>query len=126
GPVVLIDDSTASREEGCGSDGRHWGSRRCLCCVIGGHVDLGFVAAELRRRRVIRAVVLWGVVAFAVLQIFESVMHGLHLPEWTLSFVVVLLGLGFPVTVALAWVFDLTARGVERTALNEHANLRDP
>jgi adenylate cyclase len=71
--------------------------------------------AELRRRRVIRGLLVWGVLAFAVLQIYEPVMHGLHLPEWTLSFVVVFLGLGFPVAAALAWVFDLTASGIERT-----------
>ncbi len=71
--------------------------------------------AELRRRRVIRGLLVWGVLAFAVLQVYEPVMHGLHLPEWTLSFVVVFLGIGFPVAAALAWVFDLTASGIERT-----------
>jgi TolB-like protein len=70
---------------------------------------------ELRRRRVIRALLGWGIASFAVLQVYEPVMHGLHLPEWTLSFVVVVLGLGFPVTAALAWVFDLTPSGIERT-----------
>jgi TolB-like protein len=74
------------------------------------------LVAELRRRRVFRALVVWGIVSFAVLQVFEPVMHGLHLPEWTLSFVVVVLGLGFPVTALLAWIFDLTAGGIERTA----------
>ena len=63
-----------------------------------------------------RALIGWGVVAFALLQVYEPVMHGLHLPEWTLSFVVVALGLGFPITAALAWVFDLKASGIERTA----------
>jgi hypothetical protein len=43
---------------------------------------------ELKRRRVIRVMVGWGVFSFAVLQIYEPVMHGLHLPEWTLSLVV--------------------------------------
>ena len=57
--------------------------------------------AELRRRRVLRVLVVWGVTAFAVLQVYEPVMHGLHLPEWTLSLVVVALGLGFPITAAL-------------------------
>jgi serine/threonine-protein kinase len=71
--------------------------------------------SELRRRRVIRALVVWGLVAFAVLQVYEPVMHGLHLPEWTLSFVVVALGLGFPITAAVAWVFDLKAGGIEKT-----------
>ena len=71
--------------------------------------------AELKRRRVIRALLGWGIASFAVLQVYEPVMHGLHLPEWTLSFVVVILGLGFPVTAALAWMFDLKASGIERT-----------
>ena len=73
--------------------------------------------AELKRRRVIRALFGWGIASFAVLQVYEPVMHGLHLPEWTLSFVVILLGAGFPTTAALAWVFDISSTGVERTDL---------
>jgi TolB-like protein len=70
---------------------------------------------ELRRRRVFRALVGWGIFAFAVLQVYEPVMHGLHLPEWTLSLVVLLLAAGFPATVALSWIFDLSSEGIERT-----------
>jgi TolB-like protein len=70
---------------------------------------------ELKRRRVFRALLGWGIASFAVLQVYEPVMHGLHLPEWTLSFVVVSLGLGFPVAAVLAWVFDLTTKGIART-----------
>src|SRR6266851_5037277 len=71
--------------------------------------------SELRRRRVIRVLVGWGVFSFAVLQIYEPVMHGLHLPEWTLSVVVLALAAGFPATVVLAWIFDVKAGGIERT-----------
>jgi len=72
--------------------------------------------AELNRRRVFRALVVWGVVAFAVLQIIEPVMHGLHWPDAVLSYVVVALAVGFPVVVGLAWVFDVKAGHIERTA----------
>jgi len=71
--------------------------------------------AELKRRRVFRALVGYGIAAFAVLQIIEPVMHGLHWPEAVLSFVVVALALGFPLVVALAWVFDVKAGRIERT-----------
>ena len=72
--------------------------------------------AELNRRRVFRAIVGYGIAAFAVLQIIEPVMHGLHWPEAVLSYVVVALALGFPLVVALAWVFDVKAGRIERTA----------
>src|SRR6266478_7144568 len=79
-----------------------------------GSVNLPLLA-ELKRRRVFRALVGYGIAAFAVLQIIEPVMHGLHWPEAVLSFVVVALALGFPLVVALAWVFDVKAGRIERT-----------
>jgi len=71
--------------------------------------------AELRRRRVIRALIGWGIFSFAVLQVVEPIMHALELPDWALKVVVAVLAAGFPVTSALAWVFDLKTTGVERT-----------
>src|SRR5450432_3469678 len=72
--------------------------------------------AELKRRRVFRAILAYGVVAFAVLQIVEPIMHGLHWPDAVLSYVVVALGLGFPAVVGLAWAFDVRDGKIERTA----------
>ena len=72
--------------------------------------------AELQRRRVFRALVGYGIAAFAVLQIIEPVMHGLHWPDDVLSYVVVALAMGFPVVVSLAWIFDVKAGRIERTA----------
>jgi TolB-like protein/tetratricopeptide (TPR) repeat protein len=75
----------------------------------------GNLIAELRRRRVFRTLLAWGVVSFAVLQVFEPVMHGLHIPDWSLTAVVLVLAAGFPVSALLAWAFDITPRGIERT-----------
>jgi len=72
--------------------------------------------AELKRRRVVRALVGYGIASFAVLQIIEPVMHGLHWPETVLSYVVVALAAGFPVVITLAWIFDVKAGRIERTA----------
>ncbi len=71
--------------------------------------------AELQRRRVIRALVGYGVAAFAVLQIAEPIMHGFHWPDAVLSYIVAALALGFPIVVSLAWIFDVNAGRVERT-----------
>src|SRR4051812_3814894 len=71
---------------------------------------------ELKRRRVFRALISYGIAAFAVLQIIEPLMHGLHWSDAVLSYVVVGLACGFPVVVALAWIFDVNSGRIERTA----------
>ena len=78
---------------------------------------------ELKRRRVFRALIGYGIVAFAVLQVIEPVMHGLGLPDWVLSVTVTGLGLGFAVTLVLAWVFDLKGGRIERTGPAPRARL---
>ena len=80
-------------------------------CLAG----LGDFVAELKRRRVIRALIGWGIFSFAVLQVIEPVLHAYHLPEWSLTAVVTVLGAGFPITAVLAWVFDLSTKGITRT-----------
>jgi TolB-like protein len=80
--------------------------------------------AELKRRRVFRALVAYGIAAFAVLQIIEPIMHGAHWPEMVLSYVVAGLAAGFPIVITLAWVFDVKAGRIERTAPAAAAGLR--
>ena len=70
---------------------------------------------EMKRRRVFRALIGYGVVSFAVLQIIEPVMHGLDLPAWVLSATVIGLGIGFPFVLILAWALDLRGGRIERT-----------
>jgi serine/threonine-protein kinase len=71
--------------------------------------------AELKRRRVFRALVGYGIAAFAVLQVIEPIMHGAHWPEVVLSYVVAGLAAGFPIVITLAWVFDIKGGHIERT-----------
>ena len=71
--------------------------------------------AELKRRRIFRALVGYGIAAFAVLQIIEPIMHGLRWPDAVLSYVVAALAVGFPVVVGLAWIFDVNAGRMIRT-----------
>src|SRR5438874_9090218 len=82
----------------------------------GPRVEAGSLVAELKRRRVFRALVGYGILAFAVLQIIEPVMHGLHWPDAVLSYAVVALAIGFPLVVTLAWVFDVKAGGIQHSA----------
>jgi len=78
-------------------------------------LSLESLVAELKRRRVFRALIAWGLAAFAVLQVIEPVMHGMHWPDATLGYVIMALALGFPIVALLAWVFDVRAGRLERT-----------
>jgi adenylate cyclase len=70
---------------------------------------------ELRRRRVYRVAVVYVVVGWGMLQLGNVVVEPLRLPEWTMSMIIVLLALGFPVAMILAWAFEITPEGVRRT-----------
>src|SRR5262249_30732157 len=72
--------------------------------------------AELKRRRVFRALVAYGIASFAVLQVIEPIMRMAHWPEIVLSYVVAGLATGFPIVITLAWVFDVKAGRIEQSA----------
>jgi hypothetical protein len=67
---------------------------------------------ELKRRKVVRVAIVYGAVAWAVLQVADIVLPALALPESILTGLVVLLALGFPVALGLAWAFDVTPAGL--------------
>lgn len=83
---------------------------------------------ELQRRRVFRVAVVYAVVTFVILQVADIAFPALRLPDWTITLVVALAFLGFPVAMVLAWAFDITPHGVRRTEplVNETARARRP
>ena len=71
--------------------------------------------AELRRRRVFRVAAFYGGIAFVVVQIIDGTFEVMGIPAWVSRLLITLLGLGFPVAIGLAWVFDITPEGIVRT-----------
>ncbi|MGH7539747.1 MAG: serine/threonine-protein kinase PknK [Gemmatimonadota bacterium] len=67
---------------------------------------------ERRRRHVFRAALVYGVAAWAVVEIADLIAPALSLPPWTLTLVIVLVALGFPITLVLAWAYRLTPAGL--------------
>src|SRR5262245_45606675 len=77
--------------------------------------ESGSFLEELKRRKVVRTAIAYAAIGFAVIQAADVIFPRIPLPGWTVSLVVWLAILGFPVVVALAWMFDITAQGVRRT-----------
>src|SRR5512145_1828394 len=71
--------------------------------------------AELKRRRVGKVAIAYGAVAWAVTESASVVLPALYVPDWAMTFLVVFLLVGFPVAMVLAWVFDMSAQGIQRT-----------
>ena len=58
---------------------------------------------------------IYAVVAWILTEVADVVFPALQLPDWTVTFVVALLILGFPIAMIFAWVFDIGPQGIERT-----------
>jgi TolB-like protein len=71
--------------------------------------------AELKRRKVVRVAVVYAATAFVVLQVADIMLPSLGVPGWALSLIVVLLILGFPVALVLAWALEVTPEGIRKT-----------
>jgi hypothetical protein len=71
--------------------------------------------SELRRRKVFRVAGVYIVAGWGVVQLATTLFPVFDLPTWTVRLVVVLVALGLPIAVSLAWAFDWTAEGVRRT-----------
>jgi TolB-like protein/Flp pilus assembly protein TadD len=71
--------------------------------------------AELKRRKVYRVAVAYAIVGWLLIQIATQVFPFFEVPMWAVRLVVILLALGFPVALLLAWAFDLTPSGIIRT-----------
>lgn len=70
--------------------------------------------AELRRRNVYKVAVGYAVIGWLVMQVAATIVPALHLHEAVTSAVVVMVLLGFPIALVLAWAFEITPEGIKR------------
>ena len=77
--------------------------------------------AELKRRNVYKVAVAYAVVGWLVIQVSSTVLPTFHAPEWVVQTLVVLVLLGFPIALVLAWAFELTPEGIKRTEDVDHS-----
>ena len=73
---------------------------------------------EMHRRRVFRVAGAYAIVAWILMQLGEITFEPLQLPGWALTLLIIVLLLGFPLVMVLAWAFDWTADGIKRTQSN--------
>ncbi|HWM25381.1 MAG TPA: hypothetical protein VNP98_11190 [Chthoniobacterales bacterium] len=70
---------------------------------------------ELKRRNVYKIAVAYAMVGWLVIQVATQVFPFLAIPIWVVRLVIVLVALGFPIALLIAWAFERTPEGIKRT-----------
>jgi len=79
--------------------------------------------AELKRRNVFKVAAVYAGAAAIFVQIADIVVTRLHLPDWSMPLVIVLVLGGFPIALVIAWFFEMTPDGMkwaENVSPDEH------
>jgi TolB-like protein/Tfp pilus assembly protein PilF len=87
---------------------------------------VGSLFTELKRRKVVRVAVVYAATAFVILQAADIMLPRLGVPEWAMSLIVMLVVLGFPVVMVLAWALELTPDGVRVTPSTVQSHPSEP
>jgi TolB-like protein len=84
--------------------------------------------AELKRRNVYKVAIAYAVVGWLLTQVATQVFPFFEIPNWGIRLVVLIIAIGFPIALIIAWAFELTPEGLKRTevadgeAVNPSAN----
>jgi TolB-like protein/tetratricopeptide (TPR) repeat protein len=70
---------------------------------------------ELKRRNVYKVAAAYAVVGWLLIQVATQVFPFFEVPNWAVRLVVLLIVIGFPVALVIAWAFELTPEGLKRT-----------
>ena len=71
--------------------------------------------AELKRRNVYKVAVAYAVVGWVIAQVATQIFPFLEIPNWIVRLVIVLIAIGFPIALVIAWAFEATPEGIKRT-----------
>jgi TolB-like protein len=70
--------------------------------------------SELKRRQVVQVAIAYVVVAWGIAQVSELILETYEVQPWAMQTILATLGLGFPLAIALSWIFDLRWDGLHR------------
>jgi TolB-like protein/Flp pilus assembly protein TadD len=78
-------------------------------------VNFRDLLAELKRRNVYKVAIAYAVVAWLLIQVATQVFPFFEIPNWVVRLVVLVIIVGFPIALIIAWAFELTPEGLKRT-----------
>src|SRR5438067_10972159 len=85
-------------------------------------MNRGPLFSELKRRNVYKVAVAYVVAGWALAQGLAQVLPVFNVPNWIIYLLVMLIVMGLPVAIGLAWAFELTPAGIKRTGEADETN----
>src|SRR5207253_7833156 len=110
-PMKIDNGTGGSRETSTGGPGSRPGQS---AVDERGRESINFFA-ELKRRNVYKVAVAYVVAAWALAQGIAQVFPVFDIPNWTIRLIVLLIIIGLPIALVLAWMFEITPEGIKRT-----------
>ncbi|NNL96494.1 MAG: adenylyl cyclase, partial [Xanthomonadales bacterium] len=69
---------------------------------------------ELKRRNVFRVGIAYLITAWLLMQVVDLVLENINAPDWIMQVFMLALAVGFPITLLVAWAFELTPEGLKK------------
>src|SRR5437762_1320512 len=69
---------------------------------------------ELKRRNVYKVAIAYAVVGWLLVQVATQVFPFFEIPNWGIRLIVLIIAIGFPIALVIAWAFELTPEGIKR------------
>jgi len=73
------------------------------------------IVSELKRRNVFKVATVYGITGWLIIQIITSISEPLSLPIWFDTAIIILVLIGFPISLIFAWAFEMTPEGLKKT-----------
>src|SRR5215472_3928337 len=81
---------------------------------------------ELKRRNVYKVAIAYAVVGWLLTQVATQVFPFFEIPNWGIRLVVLIIAIGFPIALIVAWAFELTPEGLKRTEFSDELPTKAP
>ena len=79
-------------------------------------MDLKKFFSELKRREVYKVAIAYGITAWVIAQIAGLVSASFEFPSWVMRMTITILVVGFPIALILSWIFEVSSKGIVKTA----------
>src|SRR5690348_6601394 len=99
--------------------------RKYFGSSFGWHGLMNFFS-ELKRRNVYRVAITYAVVAWLLVQVGSILFPTFEVPAWVMKAFVTAIAVGFPISLVMAWAFELTPQGIKRTEAVDVAQKQSP